>query len=95
LNQVLPTASQSALSTIHGTVRVTVRAKVDPVGRVSDAELFAAGPSKYFAERALVAARQWEFSSPETNGHSMPSEWLIRFEFSQSGPKAYPTQTAP
>jgi TonB family protein len=95
LNQVLPTASQTALSTIHGTVRVTVRAKVDPVGRVSDAELFAPGPSKYFAERALVAARQWEFSSPEANGHSMPSEWLIRFEFSQSGPKAFPTQTAP
>lgn len=95
LNPVLPTASASALSTIHGTVRVTVKAKVDPVGRVSDAELFAPGPSKYFAERALLAARQWEFSSPATNGHSMPSEWLIRFEFSQSGAKAFPTQTAP
>jgi TonB family protein len=95
LNQVLPTASQSALASIHGTVRVTVRAQVDAVGRVSNAELFSPGPSKYFADRALVAARQWEFTSPESNGHSMPSEWMIRFEFSQAGPKAYPTQTAP
>jgi len=95
LSQVLPAVSEKALATIHGTVRVTVRAQVDPVGRVSNAELLAPGPSNYFAERALAATRQWEFSSPESNGHSLPSEWLIRFEFSPSGPRAYPTQTSP
>jgi TonB family protein len=95
LNQVLPTPSKQALNTIHGTVRVTVRAHVDAAGRVSNADLEAAGPSKYFAQQALQAAKQWEFASPENNGHSVPSEWLIRFEFSPDGAKAYPTQTAP
>jgi hypothetical protein len=28
-------------------------------------------------------------------GHSVPSEWLIRFHFTPAGPKAIPTQTAP
>ena len=95
LNQVLPTPSKQALNTIHGTVRVTVRAHVDAAGRVSNADLEAAGPSRYFSQQALQAAKQWEFASPENNGHSVPSEWLIRFEFSPDGAKAYPTQTAP
>jgi TonB family protein len=95
LNEVLPTPSMQAVNTIHGTVRVTVRAHVDAAGRVSNADLEAAGPSKYFAQQALQAAKQWEFASPENNGHSVPSEWLIRFEFSPNGAKAYPTQTAP
>jgi TonB family protein len=95
LNEVLPTPSKQALNTIRGTVRVTVRAHVDAAGRVSNADMEAAGPSKYFAQQALQAAKQWEFASPENNGHSVPSEWLIHFEFSPDGAKAYPTQTAP
>ncbi|MGB8323465.1 MAG: TonB family protein [Candidatus Acidiferrum sp.] len=95
LNQVLPTPSKQALNTIRGTVRVTVRAHVDPAGRVSNADLEAAGPSRYFAQQALQAAKEWEFASPENNGHSVPSEWLIRFEFSPDGTKAYPSQTTP
>jgi TonB family protein len=95
LEQVLPDASEKALASIHGTVRVSVRVQVDPTGNVSDAALDSAGPSKYFADLALKAARRWQFTSPEVNGHSVPSEWLIRFHFKPSGPKAIPTQTAP
>jgi TonB family protein len=95
LEEVLPDASEKALASIHGTVRVSVRVQVDPMGSVSEARLDSAGPSKYFADIALKAARRWQFTSPEVNGHSVPSEWLIRFHFKPSGPKAIPTQTAP
>jgi TonB family protein len=95
LDQVLPDVSPKALATIHGVVRVAVRVHVDPTGNVSEAALDSPGPSKYFADLALQAARRWQFASPEVGGHSAPSEWLIRFHFTPSGPKAIPTQTAP
>jgi TonB family protein len=95
LDQVLPQASAKALSTIRGTVRINVRAQVDAAGAVTNAQLDAPGPSKYFAGLAENAARKWTFSPPEVDQHSVPSEWLIRFEFTQSGAKAIPSQIAP
>jgi TonB family protein len=92
LDQILPDASAKALATIHGVVRVGVRVHVDPTGNVANAELDSPGPSKYFADLALQAARRWQFASPEVGGHSVPSEWLIRFHFTPRGPKAIPTQ---
>lgn len=95
LDQVLPQAPDKALNTIHGAVRVTVRVHVDAAGNVSQAELEAPGPSRYFADLALEAARKWVFGSPELEGKSVPSEWLIRFEYTQSGVVAFPQQTTP
>ncbi len=95
LDQVLPDVSEKASATIQGVVRVGVRVKVDPTGNVSEAALDSPGPSPYFADLALKAARRWQFTSPEAAGHSIPSEWLIRFHFTSSGAKAFPTQTAP
>ena len=95
LDQILPQASEKALATIHGSVRVSVRVHVDPTGNVANAELESAGPSSYFADLALQAARKWQFNSPELGGHSVPSEWLIRFRFTPSGPTAVPTQVGP
>ena len=95
LDQVLPDVSEKARATIQGKVRVTVRVHVEPGGTVSSAELDSPGPSKYFADLALQAARRWEFTAPELNGHSAPSDWLIRFEFTQSATQAFPRQTMP
>ena len=95
LNQILPDIPDKALATITGKVRVTVLAHVDAAGNVSDAEFENPGPSKYFADAALKAVRRWEFSSPEVGGRSIPSEWLVRFEFSSSGIQAFPTQSSP
>lgn len=95
LDQVLPQPSAKALSTIYGTVRVLVRVQVDPVGNVSSAEFDSPGPSKYFADLALRAAQRWQFASPVSEGHSLPSQWLIRFEFSPTGVIAVPTQRLP
>jgi TonB family protein len=92
---VLPEAPAKALSTIQGTVRIVVKANVDASGRVSEAVLDTPGPSRYFADKALEAVQKWVFSSPVVDGHSVPSEWLIRFEFTPDGVKAYPSQTQP
>ena len=95
LDQVLPTANAKAMASIQGTFHVTARVQVDPSGKVTDATLEDPGPSKYFANLTEKAARQWQFSSPESDGHSVPSEWLIRFDFSSSGVHAIPTQARP
>lgn len=95
LDQVLPDISEKALATISGKVRVTVMAHVNPSGNVSSADFENPGPSPYFADLALKAVRRWEFNSPEVNGHSVPSQWLIRFEFTPSGVKAFPNQVTP
>ncbi len=95
LEQVLPEVSEKARATIQGTVRVAVRLHVDAAGSVSEAALDSPGPSRYFADLALQAARRWQFSTPDAGGRSVPSEWLIRFEFSPTGDQAFPKQMTP
>jgi TonB family protein len=94
LDQVLPQASQKALHSIQGTVRVIVLVHVDPSGQVSSAEIDSPGPSKYFANLAQQAAGRWVFSTPQSGSHSASSDWRIRFEFSSSGVHAFPQQVA-
>ena len=95
LNQVLPEVSPGALATIRGTVRVTVKLHVDSAGNISSAELSSPGPSKYFADQALQAAHRWDFAPAKVDGHAVPSDWLVRFEFTPSLTKAHPTQSTP
>jgi len=95
LEQALPQVSAKALSTVTGTVRVVVKAHVDAAGQVASAELAEPGPSQYFADKAVQAAQRWVFSSPEVNGRSAASEWLIRFEYTHGGVRAYPQQVTP
>ncbi len=91
VHQVLPDVSQKSLNTIRGTVRVGIKVSVDPSGNVADATIDSPGPSKYFADLALQAARQWEFeASPEAS-----RDWTLRFEFSPDGTKAFAEQSAP
>ena len=87
-HQVLPDVPHSAKNTITGTVKVTVRAQVDPSGKVSSAEFKSAGPSKYFAGLALKAAERWEFSPPEADGQAIASTWLIQFRFKRTSTQA-------
>jgi TonB family protein len=95
LSQVMPSVSPGARSTIHGTVRVTVKIHVDPAGNVAAAELFSPGPSRYFADQALQAAHKWDFAPAKVDGHAVASNWLVRFEFTPSVTKAQPTQSTP
>ncbi len=80
--RVMPDAPQAALHTIHGTVRVRVRVTVDAAGNVTDAAFASAGPSRYFANIAIEAARKWVFV-PGSAGTQ-----TIAFDFRQSGVEA-------
>lgn len=95
LDQVMPAISDKALATIRGTVRVAVKLHVDPTGNVASAELFSPGPSKYFADQALQAAHRWDFAPAKVDGHAVPSDWLVHFEFTPTASRAHPTQSTP
>lgn len=83
--QVMPDVSKGARNTIRGTIKVSVRVDVNPSGKVIAAKLETAGPSRYFAEKALKAAEQWEFTpQPDT------SSWLVHFRFRRNGIEASP-----
>jgi len=95
LDQVLPDVSQKARDTIRGTVRVSVRVRVDPAGNIVGADFDSPGPSKYFAEQALNAARRWEFAPAKVNGEYVASEWILRFHYTQAGTKVIPEEASP
>ena len=94
LNQVLPEVSQKSRNTIHGTVKTVVKVHVDSSGNVAAAEI-AAGPSHFFSEAALRAARHWDFSPAKVDGHAVPSEWLLHFDFTQTETNVTPLPTKP
>jgi TonB family protein len=87
LQQVLPEISQKALSTIHGTVRLTVRVQVDGAGKVSDAEMDSPSGSTFFNDLAMKAARKWQFQPVDAPPDANRS-YLLRFEFTQAGATA-------
>ena len=95
LQKITPEVSRGAQRTVHGRIKVEVRLSVDAAGNVSQAKLLSAGPSKYFADQALAAARQWKFTPARANGDAVPSEWLLRFHFGRTSTQVLPTETKP
>jgi TonB family protein len=93
--QVLPEVSRYSRNTIQGKVRVRVKVTVDSSGNVLAAKFDSRGPSKYFAERTLQAAKQWTFKPPMAGGQSVPSEWVLKFEIGRSVTNVHPVQTSP
>ena len=90
VHQVLPEVSREARDTIQGTVRVRVKVRADPSGSVVVATLDSPGPSRYFAELALQAARRWKFSPVKIDGRDVSSEWILRFEFVRDATRVFP-----
>ncbi len=88
VDKVLPEIPRSASQTIQGTIRVKVRVKVDASGNVSSATLVSSGSSAYFARLAVQAAQRWRFAPAQRNGQGVPSVWILKFEFRQSGTRA-------
>jgi TonB family protein len=81
-NEVLPKVSRSALDTVRGTLRVSLRVTVDGSGRVIDAAPDDPGPSRYFERHSLEAAKQWTFVPADQGG---TRTMQIRFAFTRSG----------
>ena len=94
LNQVLPEVSAKSRSTIHGTVRVIVKIHVDASGTVTGAEP-ASSPSRFFGDAAVQAAKHWDFAPAKVADQRVPSEWLVRFDFTPTETKVLPSQTKP
>ena len=94
LHQVLPDVSKTARNTIQGTVRVGVRVTLDSSGNVTNATFESPGPSKYFARKAMEAAQQWKFKPVQTNGQPGSREWILQFQFRNSGTNIIPSPAA-
>jgi TonB family protein len=80
-DRVMPQVSAGALHTIQGRIRVQVEVHVDEKGGVAEARLKSAGPSQYFARKALEAAKGWKFRPPVEEGQPVASRWLVHFTF--------------
>jgi TonB family protein len=93
--QVMPEISRGAQNTITGRIKVSAQVEVDASGKVSQAKLVSAGPSRYFADRALAAARRWKFTPPQVDGRPVASEWLLRFQIGRASTQAFPVETKP
>ena len=93
--KVMPSVSHRSLHTITGKVRVAVRLAVDKSGHVEQASLSSPGPSKYFADVALSAARRWTFEPPRVAGDAVASQWIVHFAFGRGGVEAKPDQVSP
>ena len=94
-DRVLPDVPQSASMTIRGTIQVRVRVTVDPSGNVSNATFDSPGPSKYFANLALQAARGWRFKPAQVDGQAVTSVWILRFQFRNTGTEVIPIEASP
>lgn len=93
--RTMPDVTQYASATIRGTVTVTVNATVDASGQVTNATLKSAGPSRYFADRALIAARGWKFKPALRRGQPVASEWTLKFRFRENGTEATAAEDTP
>ncbi|HEU4655296.1 MAG TPA: hypothetical protein VFS47_15010 [Steroidobacteraceae bacterium] len=82
INEVLPTVPRSALNTIHGTIRVSIRAVLNADGTVRSARSQVAGPSRYFERLSLQSVERWTFTPSQTEDSRT---LLVKFEFTRAG----------
>ncbi len=89
VRQAMPRPMERATRTIHGKVTVSVRVRVDAAGNVVDASFESPGPSQYFRDLAMAAARQWKFAPTQDAG---AREWLLLFHFFKSETNVIPSR---
>jgi TonB family protein len=85
IDEVIPDTPRSALQTIRGTIKVSIRVTVDNHGRVLTASSHERGPSRYFERLSLEAARKWTFTPADT---AEPRSMLLQFHFTRDGATA-------
>lgn len=90
VRKVLPTVSDRARATIRGTVHVAVKVDVDAAGNVTNTTLDpATASSKYFADLAVQAARDWKFKPAQPDAQTVPSQWVVHFLYTQADTTAF------
>lgn len=85
INEVVPDVPQSALNTIHGTIRVSVNVLIDKHGKVIEATPEDRGPSRYFERLSLEAAKKWTFTAASSEERRT---MLLKFNFTRTGATA-------
>jgi TonB family protein len=85
INQVIPDVPSSARNTISGTIVVAIRVTLDKQGTVVGTSTVISGPSRYFERLATQAARQWTFTSSDSDE---ARTLQVRFYFRRSGTTA-------
>jgi TonB family protein len=94
-DQAMPDIPQHILDGVQGHFGVRVAVEVDAEGKVIEASLDSPGPSQYFANKALTAARGWKFTPAETGGLAVASQWMLTFRFGEDGAAVTAAETAP
>jgi len=84
VRQVQPAVPQSALKMLSKEIVITVQLRIDAAGNVVSATYKSPGGtfSKYFAERAVAAARLWRFEPAKIGTQNVPSDKVLEFRFS-------------
>ena len=85
VSQPVPDVPLAARETIRGTVRISVRTRVDSSGRVVSASVDSPGRSRYFAGLALKTAQKWKFE-PQRSERPL-KDWILQFDFTKAGTK--------
>jgi TonB family protein len=85
INEVVPEVPRSALQTIRGTIRVSVRVNVDKQGKVVGTAVDEHGPSRYFERLAVDAASKWSFTPAKSEERRM---MLVKISFTRAGATA-------
>jgi TonB family protein len=80
IDEAIPAVPQSALATITGTIKISVRVTIDKQGTVVDAAAVERGPSRYFERLAKEASKKWTFT-PATSDERRTM--LVRFNFTR------------
>ncbi|MGB9030702.1 MAG: TonB family protein [Acidobacteriaceae bacterium] len=93
--RAIPDVPEHIRDTIEGHIKVLIAVEVDSSGNVADAAIDSPGPSRYFANRALEAARKWKFTPARTGSSPVASKWMLQFHFGQDGTTVTPTETSP
>ena len=82
INEVIPDVPQSALDTITGTVRVSIRVTIDNEGAVVDAVAADPGPSRYFERLSVAASKKWTFTPANAEEQRT---MLVKFNYTREG----------
>lgn len=94
-HQALPYIPTGILDAIQGHVKVIIRVEVDAKGNVSQSSIDSPGPSRYFANQALLTAQNWKFTPAQVDGRAAVSTWLLQFQFGQPQCAVTPTEESP
>jgi protein TonB len=84
VRRVAPVIPANVRTMMHGSAQVQVNVSIEANGLVTDAKLVSATGSmaNILAPLALNAAKRWQFTPAQSNGHPLPSQQIIVFGFS-------------